>query len=89
MTGKVPAGLYLPFRWPWWGSILMATFVYCGLKYGLPAVHLDHPALQHLAQAAPAFAPILTIPWLLLAAKQLYDTEAGPSPQQEKKPPNS
>lgn len=89
MTGKASARRYLPFRWPWWGSILMATFVYCGLKYGLPALHPDHPALWRFVQAAPSFAPILTIPWLLLAAKQLYDSDAGPSPQQEQEPPNS
>jgi hypothetical protein len=67
--------LTLPFRLPWWGSILVATAVYCGLKYGIPELQFDNPILQHLGQAAPSFAPILTIPWLLLAAKQVYDTD--------------
>jgi hypothetical protein len=33
--------------------------------------------LQKLAQAAPAFAPLSTIPFLLLAAKQLYDVDVA------------
>ncbi|MFH0782032.1 MAG: hypothetical protein V2B20_08805 [Pseudomonadota bacterium] len=67
--------LSMPLRMPWWGSILMAIAVYCGLKYGIPALHPVSPALQQFFQAAPSFAPILTIPWLLLAGKQLYDTD--------------
>jgi hypothetical protein len=65
--------LILPM--PWWGSILLAVFCYCGLKYGAPQLHFTDPTLQQLAQAAPSFAPILAIPLLLLAAKQLYDTD--------------
>lgn len=75
MTRKGFACRSLPLRMPWWGSILLAIVVYCGLKYGVPELHLSHPALQQLAQAAPSFAPILAIPWLLLAGKQLYDSD--------------
>ncbi len=64
-----------PLRLPWWGSILLAIFVYCSLMYGVPKLHLSNPTLQLLAQAAPSFAPILAIPWLLLAGKQLYDSD--------------
>jgi hypothetical protein len=80
-----------PLRLPWWGSILMAILVYCGLMYGVPELHLSNPTLQMLAQAAPSFAPILAIPWLLLAGKQLYDNddqdEKENISQKEKKPP--
>ncbi len=76
MTKKGLARPSLPYRMPWWASILMAIVFYCALKYGIPRLYLTHPALQQLAQAAPTFAPILAIPWLLLAAKQLYDTDA-------------
>ncbi len=76
MTKKDFANRSLPLRMPWWASILLAIAFYCALKYGIPRLYLTHPALEQLAQAAPNFAPILAIPWLLLAAKQLYDTDA-------------
>jgi len=62
---------------PWWGSVLLAIGSYCSLKYLVPELHPTNPALQKLAQAAPTFAPFTTIPFLLLAAKQLYDTDLG------------
>jgi len=68
-------------RLPWWGSILLAILVYCGLRYGVPELHPSNPTLQLLAQAAPSFAPILAIPWLLLAGKQLYDND---TPEEKK-----
>jgi hypothetical protein len=73
VTGpRSPAGM------PWWGSVLLAVCCYCGLKYLVPALHPSSPFLQKLAEAAPSFAPIVTIPLLLLAAKQLYDTSDPP-----------
>jgi hypothetical protein len=63
---------------PWWVSVLLAVCCYCGLKYLVPDLHPASPFLQKLAEAAPAFAPIVTIPLLLLAAKQLYDTSDPP-----------
>ncbi|MBU1568038.1 MAG: hypothetical protein KJ630_20745 [Proteobacteria bacterium] len=82
MTRKGFACHSPPLRLPWWGSALLAIFFYVGLKYGAPELHLTNPTLQQLAQAAPTFAPILAIPWLLLAGKQLYDKDI---PEEEKK----
>lgn len=65
-------------RMPWWVSVLLAVCCYCGLKYLVPALHPASPFLQKLALAAPSFAPIVTIPLLLLAAKQLYDPNEPP-----------
>lgn len=80
------------FRIPWWINILLATGIYCGLKFVVPELHFTEPALQSLAEAAPAFAPLATIPFLLLAAKQLYDVDSAvkndekPENDQEEKP---
>jgi hypothetical protein len=76
-TGGVssPQSSKPPFRMPWWVSILLAIGSYCTLKYLVPELDLDNPAWQKLAQAAPTFAPLATIPFLLLAAKQLYDVD--------------
>lgn len=87
MKGKHIPRRFLPVAWPWWGSVVVATVSYCGLKYGITELHPDNPALQQIIQAAPSFAPILAIPWLLLAAKQLYDTDGDASRQQDQKPP--
>lgn len=62
-------------RFPWWGSVLLAIVCYCILKYLVPQFQPAHPALAKLVHAAPFFAPIVAIPLLLLAAKQLYDTD--------------
>ncbi|MCP4341674.1 MAG: hypothetical protein GY799_23030 [Desulfobulbaceae bacterium] len=64
-------------RVPWWVSVLMAIGSYCCLKFIVPGLHLEDPTLQKLSQAAPSFAPLVTIPFLLLAAKQLYDSDIG------------
>lgn len=61
-------------RFPWWASVLLAVVCYCTLKYLLPQFQPADPALARLVHAAPFFAPIVTIPLLLLAAKQLYDS---------------
>lgn len=63
------------FRFPWWGSILLAIVCYCTLKYLVPLFQPTDPTLARLVHAAPFFAPIVAIPLLLLAAKQLYDTD--------------
>ena len=70
------------FRFPWWGSILLAVVSYCALRYLVPLLQPAHPPLARLVDAAPFFAPIVAIPLLLLAAKQLYDTDKK---EQEKK----
>ena len=81
-----------PKRLPWWVSILLAIGSYCTLKFVMPELHLTNSTLQKLVQAAPTFAPLVTIPFLLLAAKQLYDTDVGdeddnePDKSHEEKP---
>jgi len=64
---------HLLHRLPWWSFILLAIVVYCSLKYGLAGFTPEHALLRQLIEAAPVFAPILTIPLLLYAAKRLYD----------------
>ncbi len=65
---------------PWWLSILAAIIVYSVLKYLVPNLFLENPEMQQLSQLAPQLAPVLTIPFLLLGAKQLYD---GVTPDKE------
>lgn len=60
---------------PWWINIILAAGGYCSFKYLLPGLQLENPTFQKLTQAAPSFAPLITIPFLLLAAKQLYDSD--------------
>ncbi len=59
----------------WWVSVLLAIIVYMGLKYLVPSLVPEGSSLFNLCQAAPDFAPLAAIPFLLLAAKQLYDNE--------------
>lgn len=75
MKGEQSAGSWFHFRTPWWVSVLLAILCYCTLKYLVPQLQPTSPGLAKLIQAAPSFAPIVTIPLLLLAAKQLYDTD--------------
>jgi len=60
---------------PWWVSIICAIATYCMLKYVLPELEPANQKLKDLFQLGPVVAPLLTIPFLLLSAKQLYDTE--------------
>jgi len=60
----------------WWVSILLAIAVYCGLKYLVPELCTQQDSsFFQLCQAAPTFAPLAAIPFLLLAGKQLYDSD--------------
>ena len=68
---------------PWWVSVLLAIVSYCSLKFLVPELHLQNPTLQKLSQAAPSFAPLVTIPFLLLAAKQLYDSDISKEEEDE------
>ena len=61
---------------PWWASILIAILLYCAFSYLAPCIHPASETLARLLAAAPRFAPIVTIPFLLLGATRLYD--AGP-----------
>ncbi len=72
-----------PRRTPWWVSVLLAICSYCALKYIGPELQPTSPLLQKLMQAAPQFAPLVAIPFLLLAAKQLYDSDLPEKDQQE------
>lgn len=66
-----------PNRIPWWVSVLLAIGSYCSLKFVVPGLHPADPAWLKLTQAAPTFAPLTAIFFLLLAAKQLYDGDIG------------
>ncbi len=59
-------------RFPWWCSVLLAILTYCGLKYGAPKIVAGDNTLAGLL---PLFAPLAAMGFLLLAGKQLYDTE--------------
>lgn len=58
-------------KFPWWLSTLLAGIFYIVFKYLLPS--LENQYLHEFFQFAPQLAPILAAPFLLLAAKQLYD----------------
>ncbi len=73
-TGKSSAARPAP-RLPWWIFIMLAIGSYCTLKYLLPNLHFTNPNLQKFIQATPTFAPPISILFLLLAAKRLYDTD--------------
>lgn len=62
-------------RIPWWFSIICAIATYCTLKYVLPELAPTNQTLKDFFQLGPVAAPVLTIPFLLLAAKQLYDKD--------------
>lgn len=51
----------------------MAVVCYALLKYFIPTLQSENPKVQGLIEASPTFAPLVAIPFLLLAAKQLYD----------------
>ena len=84
MNERRPARNRFAIRTPWWLSVLLAVICYCTLKYLVPQLQPTTPTLAKLIQAAPSFAPIVTIPLLLLAAKQLYDTEDPEEKDSEK-----
>lgn len=64
-----------PHGLPWWLYIVLAIGSYCMLKYVVPGIHLTNPAFQKFFLAAPTFAAPVTILFLLLGAKRLYDTD--------------
>lgn len=70
-------------RIPWWFSILLAIATYCTLKYLLPELEPVSEKLRNLFQLGPVAAPVMTIPFLLLAAKQLYDTDLPSDEERE------
>jgi len=75
------------FPWPWWISVLIAALLYWFLRYQAPDLALKQPALANILSAMPAFAPVLTILLLLLAAAQLYEnTEAEDEPDEPDDP---
>ena len=77
---RSPGGL------PWWLYIVLAIGSYCLLKYVVPGIHMTNPAFQKFFQAAPILAPPVTILFLLLGAKRLYDVDHG---EQESDPADS
>jgi hypothetical protein len=67
-------------NFPWWGSVLLAILTYCGLKYGSARIIATDSALGGLV---PLFAPLAAMGFLLLAGKQLYDTDHKGTHNQE------
>lgn len=65
------------YRYPWWASIAIAVFIYCTFRYLLPSLSPNHPTLEAFCRMAPDIAPVITIPFLLLGAKQLYDNNGN------------
>ncbi len=70
-------------RITWWNSLLLAICSYIFFKYTAPTLNLQHPVLQELCKASPTFAPIITIGFLLLAAKKLYDGDTNGEDNQD------
>lgn len=73
MAANTPKKAIATIKPPWWASVLMAVACYTLLKYFIPTLQSENHTFQALIQAAPTFAPLAAIPFLLLAAKQLYD----------------
>lgn len=69
--------------WPWWLSVVAATVTYCLLRFVFPELSTENEQLNTFFSLAPDLAPVLTIPLLLLAAKQLYDNS---SPEEDVPP---
>ena len=68
---------------PWWLTIICATLVYCSCKYVIPQLTPESESLKDFFLMVPDLAPVLTIPLLLLAAKQLYDVELEPEEKEK------
>ena len=64
---------------PWWAYVSIAAILYIALKYLAPAVPTEIPWIRILLQAGPLLAPIVSIGFLLLGAKALYDVPAEDS----------
>lgn len=71
---------------PWWGSVILAIGSYYGLKYGSHYVLAPNSPLFGLI---PLFAPLSAMGFLLLAGKQLYDSDGKPSPSSPESPDTS
>ncbi len=56
----------------WWHSVIAATLFYYGLKYWIPDLF---EATEQTRDFLELLAPISAMGLLLLAAKQLYDTD--------------
>lgn len=67
---------YSTFHLPWWVSLCSGIFSYILLKYLIPSLEPEQLFFVKICRAAPTFAPIVTIPFLLLSAKQLYDIDS-------------
>jgi hypothetical protein len=68
---------------------MVAIAVYSTMKYVLPGLSTGTQGLAKICQLAPSFAPVITIPLLLLGAKQLYDgtgTEEDQDPNSDDDP---
>lgn len=59
--------------WPWWVSLVLGSIIYIVCKYVLPTFDNSPEPLRTFSRIGSQIAPVLTIPFLLLAARQLYD----------------
>lgn len=50
------SGIALLAMFPWWVSVILAGVVYVALKFVIPLINIDSPALKGLALAAPQLA---------------------------------
>ncbi len=75
--GRVGAGGVPGRPFPWWLTLLAAALGYSLLRYLLPTLQPADPRLEKICAIAPDLAPLVAIPLLLLAAKQLYDVPAA------------
>ncbi len=70
-------------KFPWWLSILSGAALYILCTWLLPNVETRNAGLNRFFAAAPNLAPILSIPFLLLGAKLLYDLPSADADEKE------
>lgn len=83
MMGEPGTRLPPSLAWiPWWLSVIMAIAGYLFLKYLGPQLAIS-AGLTQLAGFLPQTAPLVAIAFLLVAAKQLYDSPHSENSMEE------
>lgn len=70
-------------KFPWWLSVVAGLSLYGIFTYLLPRLEFNGP-IGDFCKLAPKIAPLISIPLLLLGAKQLYDIPSKDAPYNEK-----
>ncbi|MBM9519298.1 hypothetical protein JWG39_05610 [Desulforhopalus vacuolatus] len=70
-------------KFPWWLSILIGAAFYGLCTWLLPNMETQNAGLNRFFAAAPDLAPVLSIPFLLLGAKLLYDLPSADRNEKE------